>query len=442
MQMSQRVLACLLCLFMSSFCRSEQILNRQSDKSLDANSDRVSENGCPIALWDYLGQPQQDWKLIRADGDGDEEYFAIVCRASGLVLDANSDRVRENGCPVQLWKHNGWPNQQWKLVPVAGTDGGFKIVNRASGLVLDAHSLDVHLLNCRVQLWQDLNQPQQIWLIKPNQAAVANMGINSNATNISKRLRVLLICDTTAAGGISDGVKANRDRLLQVIEELGKDRPQRFTVDVIDGEGVSPEAVKQYYNRLMIESGDALFCYYAGHGGWDDSKMPNGFDEKGHYLAMRNGDLYRSELRGMMRQHKATAHFLISDACSSIANVPPPPRRSPADWAGFQNLFFGHSGFYDIQGATRQEFGWYGSEGSIFTGVLTKLMCEPTDRCGWNIFFQRLRVETVAQFKANQAYADESQLPRNENGDIRDSEAQTPEALYLGDWPGSEYSSQ
>lgn len=432
-------LCCAALISWGAHARGDAILNRQSDKTLDANCDRATENGCPILLWDYLAEPQQDWRFENLGGG----YFRIVCAASGLVLDANSDLVHENGCPVQLWTWNGGTNQQWAVQGIPGTDGAFKIVNRASGKVLDAHSPDVHLLNCRVQLWEDLAQPQQAWLIKSNQPAVANLGINSGSTGVSKRLRVLLVCDTTASGGIAEGVAANRDAWLKLIAELATDRPQRFTVDVIDGDDVSPDAVRDYYRNLTIDPGDALFFYYAGHGGWDLEKMANGFDEKGHYLSMMKGNLYRFELRDLMRAHQATAHFIITDACSSVLDVPPPAREGlaaakPADWSIFQNLFFGHSGFYDVQGATRLEFGWYGDQGSIFTYTLTNQLCEPSNELGWNLFFRRIRGETLELFKQCQERADRDGIQAR----IRDVQAQTPEALYLGDWPGSNYSRQ
>jgi hypothetical protein len=407
------------------------ILNRASDKALDAVSNDAANNGCDVQLWDYLGpdQKNQNWELV----DLKNGFYRIVNLASGLVLDAHSTDVHKNGCKVQLWEWKGELQQQWKLEKVLD---GYKIINRASGLVLDAHSTDVMLPHCRLQLWQYVGQPQQIWKIANKATAISREGK-------SKRLRVLFIIDTNAGGGIATGMKANQKVLRQIIDEVREGREEKFTIDTIEGDSVRPDTILEYYRRLVVEDGDVLFCYYCGHGGWDAKKL-NEIDEAGHFLATSGGNLSRAELRKSMLQKQTRAIFLITDCCSNIAGVTPPQRRVPAEWAGFQKLFFGSTGLYDIQAATRAEFGWCGDGGCLFTGILAKHLCEPADSLlfdgvagfEWYALFKNLRQDTLERFRLNQKVADELGLPRKKQGDdIRDHEAQTPQALYLGHSP-------
>jgi hypothetical protein len=411
---------------------ADVILNRASDKALDAVSKDADKNGCQIQLWEYLGSDQknQNWS-IEDLGNG---FVKIVNLQNGLVLDAHSNDVKKNGGRVQLWEWKGETQQQWQLDPVI--EGGVRIVNRASGKVLDAHSDDVALVHCRVQLWDYKAEPQQVWRIVKEVTPVPHAGTN-------QRLRMLFVMDTNAEGEtIQKGVKANQERFARLMKEITKGREEKFTIDTIEGVKVKPATILKYYDDLELERGDALFIYYAGHGGWDNTKV-NKIDEHGHYLNTSGGDLFRSELREAMLRKRPNAVFIITDCCSNIAGVIPPKRREPAEWTGFKKLFFDHVGVYDIQAATRSELGWAGEGGFLFTGVLTKLLCEPSEKLlmdgyagfEWYAFFQMLRAETVREFKVNQKAADQAGGPRNEPFDIRDSNSQTPQALYLGTTP-------
>lgn len=427
------LIATLIVFVACAAARADVILNRASDKALDAVSNDVSSNGCQVQLWDYLGlsQKNQNWRLDDL-GNG---YVRIVNVESGLVLDAHSNDVHRNGCRVQLWQWRGELQQQWAIEPVI--EGGVRILNRASGKALDAHSDDVSVLHCRVQLWDYQDQPQQVWRIEKEMQPVSNIGEN-------RRLRMLFVMDTNAGGGVAPGVLANQRRWREVMAELVEGREERFTIDTIEGDAVTPQNILDYYRNLDVEpgAGDALFFYYAGHGGWDAEKY-NRIDERGHFLATSGGSLPRSELRAAMLAKQPNAAFLITDCCSNIAGVTPPARREPAEWEGFQKLFFGHVGLYDIQAATRSELGWAGDGGFLFTGVLTKLLCEPDEKLSldgfpplsWSSFYLVLREETVRGFKLAQSAADAAGGPRNDPFDIRDSNAQTPQALYLGTTP-------
>ena len=132
---------------------------------------------------------------------------------------------------------------------------------------------------------------------------------------------------------------------------------------------------------------------------------------------------------------------ILTDCCSSIAGVEPPHRHVPAEWKVVHDLFFAQPGLYDIQSATRGQFGWSDdANGSFFTQVLAKWLCEPRRNIrsdgqegfvSWDEFFPKLRAGTVELFNA----AQENAPP---DAKIKKYEPETPQAFYLGRLPGAD----
>ena len=263
------------------------------------------------------------------------------------------------------------------------------------------------------------------------------------------KLHIVMVCDTKAEG-ISGGVKADQQALAAVLSEVFQSRMGRLGGHfVAREEQLTPSAVLAGISGLKVNSGlDSILFYYSGHGGWDPTKLRMG-EEKGHYFAMSGGILHRSDVRDALLAKVPYAAFIISDCCSTLAEVrtataaiTPAARRTPAEWKGFQDLFFRHRGVVDIQAATRGEFGWSDSvNGGLFSRTLTRLLCEPRsefhadkeDRLiRWEEeFFPKLKSATLSLF--NEAKKN-SRRRMDGQAEIADAEAQTPQMITYARW--------
>lgn len=269
----------------------------------------------------------------------------------------------------------------------------------------------------------------------------------AQAAESASRLHLVWIIDAHAKT-IGKGMLKNASIMDDVFSEIWSDRTDRFRLNVIGKDRpVDSAKTLDFIRRMQIGSNDSICVYYCGHGGWDDKRGLNGnyADEKGHFLAMSGGNLYRSALRDAVTNRKLRGAVIVSDCCSNVAGIDPPKRRVPARWEGFEDLFFRHRGLTDIQAATRGQFGWSSSsQGGIFTRCFTKLLCEPRSairpdgkdgRLTWQQFFPRLRKDTIALFNDTQKRA----IRRTDGKpDIKDYEAQKPEAFFLSEWPEQE----
>ena len=86
--------------------------------NLGADADEANKNGCPARMSKDLKQANQRWRLEKVG-----EYYKIINRASGKVLQAAPDQVLKDRCPIQLWDDNPGDHCLWKLQAVANAGG-------------------------------------------------------------------------------------------------------------------------------------------------------------------------------------------------------------------------------------------------------------------------------------------------------------------------------
>jgi hypothetical protein len=279
------------------------------------------------------------------------------------------------------------------------------------------------------------------------------------------RLRILFVVDGNAKE-IGQSAVSSYKRMLEVFGAIKAKHENRFTWEVYEKENAKPANVLHYYKNELkdLKPTDALLFYYTGHGAWDKNPEPS-TDEKGHYLAMTAGNLYRSELRKAMLARNPFAVFIITDCCSTLPGVDPPrrdgsnfpavgavPQGGQPQWQLFRNLFFQQRGVVDIQAATRGEFSWFGSGGgpAQFTTAFTGLLCQARSTLrgdgrdgfvSWNDFFPRLQYRTLHLFRKLQYDLAAAKVAYRKNPttnkfeDVRNYRSQTPNAFYLGEWP-------
>jgi hypothetical protein len=69
-------------------------------------------NGAKAVIWDKNNQMNQQFKFIYA---GSPLTYYIQDRNSGKVLNADKNTITQNGCPVEIWDYQGADKQKWKL---------------------------------------------------------------------------------------------------------------------------------------------------------------------------------------------------------------------------------------------------------------------------------------------------------------------------------------
>lgn len=133
-----------------------QIVNRASGLVLDVTGASAA-NGTKIQQWSMNGGPQQLWQLILLDN----QYYEIASKLSGAVLDVTGGSTAD-GTIIQEWQANGSAQQQWQLVPLE--DNYYAIENKLSGKVLDDTNVST-TPGTTIQQWDWNGGYQQQWAL-------------------------------------------------------------------------------------------------------------------------------------------------------------------------------------------------------------------------------------------------------------------------------------
>ena len=75
-----------------------------------------TNNGAKLQLWDKNNSQAQQFRFIYA---GSAMTFRIENKGSKKYIDANGQKIDQNGCPIQIWKGHNNDNQKWKLEPLS-----------------------------------------------------------------------------------------------------------------------------------------------------------------------------------------------------------------------------------------------------------------------------------------------------------------------------------
>jgi hypothetical protein len=158
----------------------------------------------------------------------------------------------------------------------------------------------------------------------------------------------------------------------------------------LSGSDVTADNIRQAVEDLEVAPTDVLFCYYAGHGAYDpnlDGDDPSG----GHFFQIPGGDLRRSDLRDWLEAKGARLTVLITDTCNAAgdfdesreedagdpnATTDPAADAEPVVSKALETLLFDFTGVVDVNGASRDQFGLAGDDGSLSTIGLLKALDE------------------------------------------------------------------
>lgn len=156
-----------------------------------------------------------------------------------------------------------------------------------------------------------MNAPRSRWLLLLALAVLLPGPVRGDSQREADRLRVLLVLDTDDKMGATWGLDGAN---VKAVLEAALKRQQldgRYTIDVLTGKDVTPDKVLQYYAGLNVGSNEALLFYYSGHGGYHRNK--------GHFLALTSGPLFRKDLHAAMAKHGPRLAVVLTDCCSNYA---------------------------------------------------------------------------------------------------------------------------
>ncbi len=127
----------------------------------------------------------------------------------------------------------------------------------------------------------------------------------------ASRVRVLLLLDTDDRMGATWGLDG--DNMKEVMEAafVKQGLKDRFTIDMLVGKNVTSDNVMKYYANLKSDPSEALLFYYSGHGAFHLNR--------GHFMALTRGQLYRRELMAAMQKHDPKLVVILTDCCANIS---------------------------------------------------------------------------------------------------------------------------
>lgn len=254
-------------------------------------------------------------------------------------------------------------------------------------------------------------------------------GLSSGQTQEIKKVHALVVIDTNS--DLREDILVDKHRMEDFLaQSIPRDRLQLRT---LVGSDVTADKVLRYYRDLKTNENEALFFYYAGHGGTDPAKG-------GHFLYFQQGksaSLVRSRLRQEMEAKKPGLVVIWTDCCSNFVRLPgsAKPTRAPVLPAKELNpivrsLLFQHRGVVDITAATDAPSWGDSEDGGVFTrtlvrlcsGKLADLDANKDGIVSWKEFFPKLEAETERTFLS---YA----RKHRSRGEMVDSKTQKPHAF-------------
>jgi len=93
--------------------RTYTITNAQSNRVMDVQDSRITQNGARVQQWQNNNTPNQRWRIF-TDGD----FVIFQNAASGKLLDMSRSNYDNPGHQFHQWDNNGGENQKFRLEAV------------------------------------------------------------------------------------------------------------------------------------------------------------------------------------------------------------------------------------------------------------------------------------------------------------------------------------
>lgn len=226
----------------------------------------------------------------------------------------------------------------------------------------------------------------------------------------AQTMHAIVVADLSPWAGWGKHRSAIACDVLRMYEQLHSQVPQAqlnyLSISIEDDEYSSPKTILDLLEEAKPRATDTLLVYYTGHGAADD---------RGHFLELAAGRLYRDDLKRLMESKGARFNALITDCCNLRADgqeffapflMPDEPR---AVTPLFRSLFFSGSGWLDLNGSSPGEAAFIAGNvaegdlpGSIFTTALCNFWGANRGRAvPWDRLIRDVSLEVAVAFKVN-----------------------------------------
>lgn len=227
---------------------------------------------------------------------------------------------------------------------------------------------------------------------------------------------------------LSDSIKMSMNQLETIMREgLPQDE---LLLRTITGTECNARTILKSIDDVPADPTDTLFVYYLGHGAYD-SRYAAGDPSGGHYMQIPSGDILRRTITNRMLAKRCRLTVFVSDTCNveyESNNLFKAHAKTynmtSEDFLPLEKLFLFHSGFLDVSGSSRDQYGWFHpAYGGFFTHSFSANLPAASS---WNTLIADARDRTNALFQSRKQSALNSQniLPQ-----MRDQTAQTPTAF-------------
>lgn len=251
--------------------------------------------------------------------------------------------------------------------------------------------------------------------------------------DVAKQIHALIVFDEKVPGATQDGKEV--ERVLQEAFNNPKMFPEGelkripASITILRGADANAAKVLEYYRELGEVGDDTILFYYAGHGA---------FDARGHHLALKDGKLYRDDLRRAMLLKGPRLTVIITDCCANYVDGKIDLPKAQLKWKVLYTLLGRHRGLVDITASTPGTFSFGDEAGGIFSRSMCHLFCVAPKEVGaseklksgyvaWPEFFEYLQKKTkenYAKFREQNA----------EDADVVQQETLVPFAFALPKW--------
>jgi hypothetical protein len=208
--------------------------NRFSRLYMDVDANLITQDGCNIQQWGFMGTANQQFTFTHLGND----VYKIICVQSGKSIDVSGVSTAD-GANVQQWGYVSGANQQFLMVPV--DSDYYKIVAKHSGKLVEVSDFST-VNGGNVQQWTDVNQTSGQW--KLSRLGAAMPATIASTTKKDDRAGISVYPNPAATtlyiGGVKNFVS------IEVYNNLGQLQTSSF------GTSIAVDGLKAgaYYVRL------------------------------------------------------------------------------------------------------------------------------------------------------------------------------------------------
>jgi hypothetical protein len=140
---------------------------------------------------------------------------------------------------------------------------------------------------------------------------------------------------------------------------------EELELHIVEGSDCNAREILKQIDAINVSNDDSFFVYYLGHGAYDP-RYAKGDPSGGHYMQIPSGDILRRTITNRMLAKRCRLTVFVSDTCNVkyetnnlfVAEASTSVRVFE-DFLPLQKLFHFHSGFLDVSGSSKDEFGWF-----------------------------------------------------------------------------------